>query len=227
MSSNSNNSFSDAENKNRGDGIILKPTLRRYSSELFQPFLGFGRHIKVLFVLYIVVSLIYTLTHFYALFVTAPPHHHLGFHSTSGGASAGGMVRERTVVGKIVLDTSGSQPSASSTVGSAASGNSAAPLMDSAMSGGNALGSQWTGRFSLVASEQPPSLSSIEDPFSEMEDDLLFSKLFQYSLKPSKIIPYYYRALSTPSKLDITITTLITVERLHVFNNLVNKYQGM
>lgn len=50
--------------------------------------------------------------------------------------------------------------------------------------------------------------------------------MFQYALKPSKIIPYFMQMQHAPEKTEITITTLITIERLHVFNNLVNHYKG-
>lgn len=74
---------------------------RRYTSEmLFQPFYGLSRYAKFLFILYIAVSLIYTLAHFYALFhgVYQPPV----------------LLHERTVVGKIVLDNGNTHTSAES-----------------------------------------------------------------------------------------------------------------
>lgn len=55
----------------------------------------------------------------------------------------------------------------------------------------------------------------------------MYSKLFQYALKPSKIIPYFYRKQARVQEdLDITITTMITIERLGVFRNLVERYKG-
>ena len=66
-----------------------------------------------------------------------------------------------------------------------------------------------------------------EDPLQLVSDDLMFSKLFQYALKPSKIVPYYYRKTHRPaSHEDITITTMITIERLPVFQNLVQRFRG-
>jgi len=59
-----------------------------------------------------------------------------------------------------------------------------------------------------------------------MDEDLFLSKAFSSSLRPSKIIPYFLRARETPSPLGITITTLITRNRLKVFTRLVEQYQG-
>lgn len=59
-----------------------------------------------------------------------------------------------------------------------------------------------------------------------MDEDLFLSKAFSNSLRPSKIIPYFLRARETFSPLDITITTLITRNRLKVFTRLVEQYQG-
>ncbi|KAK2463150.1 hypothetical protein APHAL10511_004805 [Amanita phalloides] len=59
-----------------------------------------------------------------------------------------------------------------------------------------------------------------------MDEDLFLSKAFSNSLRPSKIIPYFFRARETFSTQDITITTLITRNRLKVFMRLVEQYQG-
>ncbi|SCV68540.1 BQ2448_661 [Microbotryum intermedium] len=63
-----------------------------------------------------------------------------------------------------------------------------------------------------------------------LSEDHFLSLSFSSSLQPSKVIPYYYRA-SDPdrpdfNKEDITITTLITSNRLEVFKRLVERYQG-
>jgi hypothetical protein len=63
------------------------------------------------------------------------------------------------------------------------------------------------------------------DPIS-MDQDLFLSKAFSNSLRPSKIIPYFLRAREMFSTQDITITTLITRNRLAVFTRLVEQYQG-
>ncbi|KAF8622755.1 hypothetical protein AX15_006845 [Amanita polypyramis BW_CC] len=59
-----------------------------------------------------------------------------------------------------------------------------------------------------------------------MNEDLFLSKAFSNSLRPSKIIPYFLRAWGSFSTEDITITTLITRNRLKVFMRLVEQYQG-
>jgi hypothetical protein len=69
---------------------LFKSSLRRVPSEILQPFVGLSRYIKVLLVVYISVSLVYTLVHFYTLFRFGPM----------------AVGNERTVVGKIVLDES-------------------------------------------------------------------------------------------------------------------------
>ena len=63
------------------------------------------------------------------------------------------------------------------------------------------------------------------DPIS-MDQDLFLSKAFANSLSPSKIIPYFLRAKEIFSTQDITITTLITRNRLAVFTRLAEQYQG-
>ena len=53
------------------------------------------------------------------------------------------------------------------------------------------------------------------------------SKLFQSILKPSKMIPYFWSMKTSPSSHeDVTITTMITTERLGIFVNLVKNYKG-
>ncbi|KAF8891755.1 glycosyltransferase family 49 protein [Infundibulicybe gibba] len=59
-----------------------------------------------------------------------------------------------------------------------------------------------------------------------MDQSLFISKAFSNSLRPTKIIPYYYRASGVIEQDDITITTLITRNRFPVFFRLVERYQG-
>jgi len=59
-----------------------------------------------------------------------------------------------------------------------------------------------------------------------MTEDFFLSKAFGESLQPSKVIPYYYRASNEFEKEDITITTLVTSNRLKIFAALVERYQG-
>ncbi|CAK5282410.1 unnamed protein product [Mycena citricolor] len=58
-----------------------------------------------------------------------------------------------------------------------------------------------------------------------MSEDLFLSKAFS-SLRPSKIIPFFYRRTGSFEADDITITTLVTSNRLQVFARLVERYSG-
>ncbi|KAG5639472.1 hypothetical protein H0H81_001594 [Sphagnurus paluster] len=59
-----------------------------------------------------------------------------------------------------------------------------------------------------------------------IDEELSLSKAFSTSMRPSKIIPYFYRALGNFDNEDITITTLVTSSRLQAFGRLVERYQG-
>ncbi|KAJ7287252.1 glycosyltransferase family 49 protein [Mycena rebaudengoi] len=59
-----------------------------------------------------------------------------------------------------------------------------------------------------------------------MSEDLFLSKAFANSMRPSKIVPFFYRATGTFDKEDITITTLVTSNRFQVFARLVERYPG-
>jgi len=59
-----------------------------------------------------------------------------------------------------------------------------------------------------------------------MTEEFFLSKVFSESMQPSHVIPYYFRAIQVPKEEDITITTLITENRFHVFDRLVTNYQG-
>lgn len=67
------------------------------------------------------------------------------------------------------------------------------------------------------------SLSSHSLPVSW---DPFISKAFSRLMHPSKVIPYYYRAVGNPGSDDITVTTLISSDRFTVFRNLVRRYKG-
>ncbi|ORX91619.1 hypothetical protein K493DRAFT_227591 [Basidiobolus meristosporus CBS 931.73] len=45
-------------------------------------------------------------------------------------------------------------------------------------------------------------------------------------MQPTNLKPYYYRMEPAPPKEDITVATLITADRFHVFEKLVNNYKG-
>ena len=59
-----------------------------------------------------------------------------------------------------------------------------------------------------------------------MSEEFFLSKIFGESMQPSHVIPYYFRAVTPPKEEDITITTLITLDRFKVFDKLVTNYQG-
>jgi hypothetical protein len=59
-----------------------------------------------------------------------------------------------------------------------------------------------------------------------MDEELVFSKAFAISMRPSKIIPYYYKASGPFSQGEVTVTSIITSDRLDVFARLVEKYKG-
>lgn len=65
-----------------------------------------------------------------------------------------------------------------------------------------------------------------QDPVFPMQEDLFLSKAFANSFRPSKLVPFFYRATGTFDQDDITITTLITSNRFQVFARLVERYQG-
>ncbi|KAF5380389.1 hypothetical protein D9615_004711 [Tricholomella constricta] len=59
-----------------------------------------------------------------------------------------------------------------------------------------------------------------------VEEELSLSKAFSTSMRPSKVIPYFYRAAGRFDQDDITITTLVTSSRFQAFSRLVERYQG-
>ena len=59
-----------------------------------------------------------------------------------------------------------------------------------------------------------------------VDRNIFLSKAFMNSMRPSNIIPYFYRAKGHFEGDDVTITTLITSNRFEVFPRLVEKYQG-
>ncbi|ORY06743.1 hypothetical protein K493DRAFT_203036 [Basidiobolus meristosporus CBS 931.73] len=45
-------------------------------------------------------------------------------------------------------------------------------------------------------------------------------------MQPTNLVPYYYKMDPAPMKKDITVATIITADRFHVFEKLVRNYQG-
>jgi hypothetical protein len=54
----------------------------------------------------------------------------------------------------------------------------------------------------------------------------LLSKAFSGSLQPNNILPFHYRYTGRFDQDDITIATLVTMDRFPVFAKLVEKYAG-
>ncbi|KAG5647110.1 hypothetical protein DXG03_001481 [Asterophora parasitica] len=63
------------------------------------------------------------------------------------------------------------------------------------------------------------------EPFF-VDEELTLSKAFSSSMRPTKIIPYLYRATARFDQDDITITTLVTTSRFQAFSRMVERYQG-
>jgi hypothetical protein len=61
----------------------------------------------------------------------------------------------------------------------------------------------------------------------DLSDNSLLSKLFQSALKPHRVLPYYFRMSPPPDQNDLTITTMITVDKFTVFDYLVEEYEGL
>jgi hypothetical protein len=59
-----------------------------------------------------------------------------------------------------------------------------------------------------------------------MNESIFLSKAFSGSMRPSKILPYFYRASGQFDHNDITIATLITSNRFQVFKRLIQRYKG-
>lgn len=79
------------------------------------------------------------------------------------------------------------------------------------------------GRHANSALRSAPDIHRKATP---MLEDFFLSKAFGESLQPTKVVPYYYKASADFAQEDITITTLVTSNRLKVLANLVEHYQG-
>ena len=78
------------------------------------------------------------------------------------------------------------------------------------------------------------SVAGHPDVFSEdssitgyMREETFLSKAFSQALRPTELIPFYYKASRPAGKDDVTITTLVTSNRYKVLKELVEKYKGM
>ncbi|KAG6902366.1 hypothetical protein C0995_000928 [Termitomyces sp. Mi166 len=59
-----------------------------------------------------------------------------------------------------------------------------------------------------------------------LDEELTLSKAFSTAMRPSKIIPYFYRASNEFEPDDITVTTLVTSSRFGAFSRLIDRHQG-
>jgi hypothetical protein len=59
-----------------------------------------------------------------------------------------------------------------------------------------------------------------------VDERTVLSKAFASSMRPSNVLPYYFRASGSFERDDITITTLVTSNRFEVLARLVKKYKG-
>lgn len=63
-------------------------------------------------------------------------------------------------------------------------------------------------------------------PEHGIEEDAVLSKIFSSTMQPSKVLPYYFKAIRQFDPESVTITTLITFDRYPIFSKLVTNYQG-
>ncbi|KAI8601139.1 glycosyl-transferase for dystroglycan-domain-containing protein [Dissophora ornata] len=63
-------------------------------------------------------------------------------------------------------------------------------------------------------------------PEHDIAEDAVIHKVFSNTLQPSKVLPYYFKAVRKFDPEAVTITTLITFDRYPVFSKLVTNYQG-
>ncbi|PPQ83358.1 hypothetical protein CVT24_001913 [Panaeolus cyanescens] len=82
------------------------------------------------------------------------------------------------------------------------------------------VGYPWRSSQNILSLELGHSEPVLVDP------NRILSKIFSGSMYPTNIVPYFYRAKRSFNKDDITITTLITSNRLEVFSRLVERYEG-
>lgn len=69
-------------------------------------------------------------------------------------------------------------------------------------------------------------LASEHYPEHEIEEDAVLHKVFANTMQPSKVLPYYFKAIRDFDPESVTITTLITFDRYPIFSKLVTNYQG-
>ncbi|KAH8828207.1 glycosyltransferase family 49 protein [Flagelloscypha sp. PMI_526] len=81
-------------------------------------------------------------------------------------------------------------------------------------------------QFSLHNSFHKTPSPSIPPNALALPQDIFHSKAFANSLQPMRIIPYLYRASDISDSRDVTVTTLISLDRFDRFSRLVHQYRG-
>lgn len=67
---------------------------------------------------------------------------------------------------------------------------------------------------------------SLDATSAALSESLFLSKAFSSSMHPMKIIPFFYKGYQTFDDDDVTVTTLVTTNRLQVLEKLAARYQG-
>lgn len=98
-------------------------------------------------------------------------------------------------------------------------------MMSAAAAGATSLRDSDPGKPKIQPDNNPQRVWSLND--TTVAESLFLSKAFSNSHHPNQIMPFYYRASGDMDKEDITITTLVTMDRFPAFRRLVERYQGM
>ncbi|KAF9447175.1 glycosyltransferase family 49 protein [Macrolepiota fuliginosa MF-IS2] len=83
--------------------------------------------------------------------------------------------------------------------------------------------------FTTLQLSGPQTQLILQSPYlghHAIDESIILSKAFPHLMKPSQIIPYYYRAEGNFDREDITITSLVTSNRFEILARLVERYQG-
>lgn len=67
---------------------------------------------------------------------------------------------------------------------------------------------------------------SLDSTSVALPESLFLSKAFSSSMHPMKIIPFFYKGYQAFDDDDVTVTTLVTPNRLQVLEKLAARYQG-
>ncbi|KAI8378785.1 glycosyl-transferase for dystroglycan-domain-containing protein [Choanephora cucurbitarum] len=70
------------------------------------------------------------------------------------------------------------------------------------------------------------SVSSYEDNMQAGNNAIMQSKIYASSMGPSNVMPYYLRADQEFDEQDISISTIVTVDRFPVLSRLASRYKG-